>query len=619
MKKLLLRIATIGIVGGVTASAAIPVVGCSDSDNNKSLLAQEYLDKITNKNVTLNNLTLDTDTKTPATANLITTKLVANNPALGTVAHATTILSYEGRLVQGSASLITVNAHIGTSKASITLSVTWNPISAQTYLDKITTNNITIKAPIIDVDSSTTATANIITTELVAKNPALGTVASAEAILSYTGTLTKNESVAITAKATIGSDTATKTINVMWEAVTPQQYLNKITDTDITIQGANIDPNTSKEVTANIITTELVAKNPALGTVASAEAILSYTGTLTKNESVAITAKATIDSDTATKTINVKWDSASSGNVLSGYWYNWDANKKVKIEDVNPAYNIVNVAFYSRAATSTSDLPVLDSTITNDKANIIAGIQAQHQKNHKVILSLGGANGDTKLSSSNVGEFETNTLAIVKEYGFDGLDIDWEGAAAKDTDNATYIVQALKKIKTELPNFMITMAPEFPNLRTGVGSIYPDIIKNLDGEYNYIQPQIYNQGGDGINVSEADHTAFPGIPYYLAQNNTQFHAEFLYLIMKYMAAPAGQKANNPFPVIPASKLLLGLPATTDAAGSGYTTPAVMKKAYNYFVQYNLKISGLMTWAVNYDAYNSWEFANQTYANTWGKA
>lgn len=68
--------------------------------------------------------------------------------------------------------------------------------------------------------------------------------------------------------------------------------------------------------------------------------------------------------------------------------------------------------------------------------------------------------------------------------------------------------------------------------------------------------------------------------------------------------------------IPANKLLIGLPATQDAASDGYATPQDIKKTYQLCQKYNLKIRGLMSWGTPYDRQNNWQFAN-TYKQTWG--
>lgn len=80
------------------------------------------------------------------------------------------------------------------------------------------------------------------------------------------------------------------------------------------------------------------------------------------------------------------------------------------------------------------------------------------------------------------------------------MDIDLEQSAIDAADNNTVIPSALRKVKAHYrqqdKNFMITMAPEFPYLTT-TGK-YAPYIHGLEGDYDYINPQYYNQGGDGF-------------------------------------------------------------------------------------------------------------------------
>ncbi len=71
------------------------------------------------------------------------------------------------------------------------------------------------------------------------------------------------------------------------------------------------------------------------------------------------------------------------------------------------------------------------------------------------------------------------------------------------------------------------------------------------------------------------------------------------------------------------QVAIGLPASTSAAGSGYTTPDIVHTALDYIVlgnsfggQYQLSnpngfadFRGLMTWSINWDVDNNLEFSN----------
>ena len=325
----------------------------------------------------------------------------------------------------------------------------------------------------------------------------------------------------------------------------------------------------------------LQGANPALTT--QDLATITYSGS-TLIPGTAVNVKATITVGNAQDTVNLnvtldkKTPPPPSGKVLSGYWYGW--KDPVAISDINPLYNLIDIAFYNTPPASKSTLPALDPSITSNEAAVKDGIKQQQAAGHKVVLSLGGAVDSTAINAGNVKQFESNTLKIMNDYRFNGIDIDLEGLPAQDQSNAQYIPEALKYLKSKLgPSFIITAAPEFPNLRAGP-SIYPPLLKSLGSDLTYLQPQIYNQGGDGINVNMSDQAKF-GVPSYLPQNNPKFHAQFLYLIMKYLSTTDPSDPNFAVKVDPA-KLLIGLPATRKAASTGYTEPAVVQQAYKFF-------------------------------------
>jgi chitinase len=85
--------------------------------------------------------------------------------------------------------------------------------------------------------------------------------------------------------------------------------------------------------------------------------------------------------------------------------------------------------------------------------------------------------------------------------------------------------------------------------------------------------------------------------------------------------------NQTFPALREDQVAFGLPASTSAAGSGYTTPANVKKALDYLTKgtsfggtYVMRKSsggypglrGIMTWSVNWDKANGDEFATNYY-------
>ena len=115
------------------------------------------------------------------------------------------------------------------------------------------------------------------------------------------------------------------------------------------------------------------------------------------------------------------------------------------------------------------------------------------------------------------------------------------------------------------------MAPEFPYLRTN--GTYLDYINALEGYYDFIAPQYYNQGGDGIWVDELNA--------WITQNNDAMKEDFLYYLTESLVT-----GTRGYAKIPAAKFVIGLPSNNDTAATGYV---VNKQAvYNAFSRLDAK-------------------------------
>jgi len=86
--------------------------------------------------------------------------------------------------------------------------------------------------------------------------------------------------------------------------------------------------------------------------------------------------------------------------------------------------------------------------------------------------------------------------------------------------------------------------------------------------------------------------------------------------------PVAGNTANMFPTLRQDQVVLGLPANTNA-GNGFTSVPEVQKALNYIIKgqsfggpYVLRnpagypsFKGLMTWSINWDKYNNFEFSN----------
>jgi chitinase len=281
-------------------------------------------------------------------------------------------------------------------------------------------------------------------------------------------------------------------------------------------------------------------------------------------------------------------------NVLVGYWHNWvgksdgyqqGTSSSTKLSETPDGYNVIDVAFMK--ANLNERIPTFKPYNATD-SEFRAEVAKLNGQGRAVIISLGGADAHIQLKTGDEQPLANEIIRLVETYGFDGLDIDLEQNAITAGDNQTVIPAALKIVKDHYRakglNFIITMAPEFPYLRTG--GKYVSYVQSLASYYDFIHPQLYNQGGDGVTAANGR---------WLAQNNDAVKEDFLYTIATQMAT------GNGFVQIPAHKLVLGIPANNDAAANGYVKdPLAIQNALTRLQADGNAVKGLMTWSVNWD-------------------
>lgn len=301
--------------------------------------------------------------------------------------------------------------------------------------------------------------------------------------------------------------------------------------------------------------------------------------------------------------------------VVVGYWHNWcgGAGYKggvapcVSLAEVDPQYNVVDVSFM-KAYGAAGTIPTfkLDPDIGLTESQFIDQISELNRQGRSVLIALGGADAHIELRLGQEQDLAEEIIRLVEQYGFDGLDIDLEQAAVTAADNQVVIPAALRIVKdyyrAQSKNFLITMAPEFPYLTSG--GKYVPYITALEGYYDWINPQFYNQGGDGIYIEGLG---------WIAQNNDNLKQEFIYHIADALA-----NGTNGFTKIPHDKLVFGIPTNIDAAATGFINdPQKLYAAFNQLKQQGQPLRGVMTWSINWDmGQNS---AGQTYQESFIKA
>jgi len=332
--------------------------------------------------------------------------------------------------------------------------------------------------------------------------------------------------------------------------------------------------------------------------------------------------------------------------IILGYAHSWENTSAPFLYFSQMVASKFNVVDYSFVETVNRDgyTPVLT---TNDNRYLTNGvfnkqllkndIKALRDSGVPVIVSIGGQNGHVVLDNVTQKNIFVNGLkAIIDEYQFDGVDLDFEGGSmnfnAGNLRDISYagisayprlknIVDACKELKAYYgPGFLLTAAPETQYVQGGYttytdtfGSFLP-IIQNLRNELDLLAVQLYNTGGEN---------GLDGQYYGTAKKANMVTALTDMVIKGYNIASTGMH----FDGLPASKVLIALPACPSAAGSGYLTPTEGISAMNYLRTgttfsgrtYTMQpggpypsLRGLMTWSVNWDASscgNSSELSN----------
>ncbi len=304
--------------------------------------------------------------------------------------------------------------------------------------------------------------------------------------------------------------------------------------------------------------------------------------------------------------------SRPAGKVLQGYWENWDGAANgvhpplgwVPITDSRIAghgYNVINAAF----PVIRSDGTVLwqdgmDSTV---KVATPAQMCQAKAAGATILMSIGGAAAGIDLGSTAVADrFIATVVPILKQYNFDGIDIDIEtgltgsGNINQLSTSQANLVRIIDGVLARMPsNFGLTMAPETAYVTGGsvtYGSIWgaylPIIKKYVDnGRLWWLNMQYYNGNMYGCSGDSYSAGTVQG---FTVQSN---------------CLNAGLVVQGTTIKVPFDKQVPGLPAQP-GAGGGYMSPALVAQAWN--AERNA-LKGLMTWSINWDGSKGWTFGD----------
>jgi chitinase len=267
-------------------------------------------------------------------------------------------------------------------------------------------------------------------------------------------------------------------------------------------------------------------------------------------------------------------------------------------DDVNPAASLVILAFANTVA---------NGGIVVDDAHFPAANVAKWQSSgKKVILSVGGEGGNWNhvfASDASIQTFVTSVSQNIAHYKLDGIDLDIENYNAAPATVAKMINQMRVAIN-KLGQKLLIVSPE--DVAVYQGSPVPDpskggqpfnyfvpIIKDAGSSIDYYQPQAYNNWYDGFAGGSLEYLK----DVYLNWRNLQ-------------GLSPSTKPIPGFSGVPDSKLLIGIPASPQAASSVYySQPATIQALKNWMVSNGHQPHGFMTWDSHWDTQNNRAISN----------
>ncbi|MCF1596002.1 chitinase [Streptomyces muensis] len=325
-------------------------------------------------------------------------------------------------------------------------------------------------------------------------------------------------------------------------------------------------------------------------------------------------------------------------HALVGYLHAGFANGSgyTRMADVPDSWDIIDLAFGEPTSVTSGDIrfdrcPVTECPNVESDADFKAAIKAKQAAGKKVLISIGGQNGQVQLTTTAARDtFVTSVSKIIDEYGLDGLDIDFEGHSlslnADDTDFKNpktpvivNLISALKTLKARYgDDFVLTMAPETFFVQLGYqyygtgpwggqdprAGAYLPVIHALRDDLTLLHVQDYNSGP--IMGLDNQYHSMGGADFHIAMTD-----------MLLTGFPVAGNASNVFPPLRPDQVAIGMPASTNA-GNGHVPPAEVTKTLDCLTKktncgsYTTHgtwpaLRGLMTWSINWDRYGGWEF------------
>ena len=206
--------------------------------------------------------------------------------------------------------------------------------------------------------------------------------------------------------------------------------------------------------TANAYITGNTKSKIAASTASSSAAAQAASGTTASSASPS--GAKTVPTTAAEKT-PVLPSSLLPKKIVAGYYSSWSAYSGYTPDKINASK--IDVIHYAFAGIG-SDYRITAGDTAIDYANFTKLNAVKKNRHHlKTLISVGGWGNSSRFSAMAMTDYNRNIFAkscvsFIKQYGFDGVDIDWEypvsgGCAGRPEDKVNFTL-LMKKLREEL-------------------------------------------------------------------------------------------------------------------------------------------------------------------------
>jgi chitinase len=316
----------------------------------------------------------------------------------------------------------------------------------------------------------------------------------------------------------------------------------------------------------------------------------------------------------------------SNGHQLIGYWTGSRFTPNATpfpLHEVPSQWDVVLVAFATPDKTAPEGTLHFRVPRGIEPDQLKADVSALKAQGRKVMISLGGGGEYFKLDDAqDIPNFVSSVSSIVSDYGFEGVDIDFETPslvlAPGDTDfrhpttpSIVNLITGLRQLREHFgPGFMISLVPE--------GSQIPAGFASYGGQFGSYLPLAYGLRDILAFIDVQDYNTPPlqGLDGEIYQSSSvDYHAAMTELLLH--GFDVGGDPGRFFPPMPADKVAVGFL-------TGYNAPAVVSEAMDYILTgktpagttYKLRqpsgypgTIGAMFWTIDADRHDNYKYSN----------